>query len=136
MHACIRGFNAFQLRSIRLIEIVMGVAVATQIILQAILERHNVSIVTHYGMGVLAVFPVIAAMILIARYLSGEKDEYLRNLVVQSILWGFGLALIVDIFLSFVDHHPLPYLPIGNINMDVFILTSSITLEFKIWRNQ
>jgi len=134
MHTCIKGFNAFQLRSIRLIEIVMGLTVATQIILQAILERHNVSIAAHYGMGALAVVPVIASMILIARYLSGEKDEYLRNLVVQSILWGFGLALIVDIFLSFVDHHF--FLPIGNINMDVFILTSSITLEFKIQRNQ
>jgi len=134
MLTCIKGFNAFQLRSIRLIEIVMGLTVATQIILQAILERHNVSIVAHYGMGVLAVVPVIATMILIARYLSGEKDEYLRNLVVQSILWGFGLALIVDIFLSFVDHHF--FIPIGNINMDVFILTSSITLEFKIRRNQ
>jgi len=134
MPACIKGFNAFQLRSIRLIEIVMGVAVATQMLLQAVLERHNVSIAVHYGMGTLAVVPVIATMVLIARYLSGEKDEYLRHLVVQSILWGFGLALIVDIFLSFVDHHF--FIPIGNINMDVFILTSSIMLEFKIRRNQ
>jgi hypothetical protein len=134
MNACIKGFNAFQLRSIRLIEIVMGLTVATQIILQAILERHNVSIAAHYGMGALAVVPVIVTMILIARYLSDEKDEYLRNLVVQSILWGFGLALIVDIFLSFVDHRS--FIPIGNINMDVFILTSSIVLEFSIRRNQ
>ena len=134
MLACIKGFNAFQLRSIRLIEIVMGLAVATQILLQAVLERHNVSIATHYGMGALAVIPVLAVMILIARYLSGEKDEYLRYLVVQSILWGFGLALIVDIFLSFVDHHF--FIPIGNINMDVFIFTTSIALEFKIRRNQ
>jgi hypothetical protein len=134
MHTCIKGFNAYQRRSIRWIEIVMGVAVATQIVLQAILERRNVSIATHYGMGALAVVPVIAAMMLIARYLGGERDEYLRNLVVQSILWGFGLALIVDIFLSFVDHHF--FIPIGNINMDVFILTSSIVLEFNIRRNQ
>jgi hypothetical protein len=75
-------------------------------------------------------------MILIARYLSGEKDEYLRNLVVQSILWGFGVALVADTFFGYIIELRSTLIPFGSISMDIFVVTAMITLEIKLWRNQ
>jgi len=119
----------------RTIEILMGICIALSIVLQAILERHTVSMVTRYGIAVLSIAPLIATMIVVARYLRGENDEYLRNLVVESMLWGLGIVLVADTFFSYVQ----PYsslIPFGNISLDIFIVTSSVTLEVKLWGNR
>jgi uncharacterized membrane protein (GlpM family) len=88
-----------------------------------------------YGMALLAIVPVVPTILLIARYLRGEKDEYMRNMVVESMLWGLGFVLIADTFFSYVE--PLSSLgSIGSISLDVFILVASTALEIKLWRNQ
>jgi hypothetical protein len=135
MRFCRRQLSTYQRRSLRTIEIMMGICVALSIILQAILERHNLSMPTHYGIALLAIAPVIPTIFLIARYLRGEKDEYMRNLVVESMLWGLGFVLTADIFFSYIE--PLSFLvAIGNISLDIFVLTASTALEIKLWRNQ
>ena len=119
----------------RIIGILMGVCIALSIVLQAILEKHNLSMVTRYGIAILSIVPVIATILVVARYLRGENDEYLRNLVVESILWGLGIVLVADTFFSYVQ----PYsslIPFGNISLDIFILTASFTLEVKLWGNR
>ena len=135
MHICRKQMSSYQQRSLRSLGIMMGICVALSIILQAILARHNLSMPTRYGMALLAITPVIPTILLIARYLRGEKDEYMRNLVVESMLWGLGFVLIADTFFSYVE--PLSSLGfIGSISMDVFILVTSTALEIKLWRNQ
>ena len=135
MKFCRRHLSAYQRRSIRTIEIMMGICIALSILLQAILERHHPSLATRYGMAVLSIAPVIMTIILIARYLQGEKDEYLRNLVVQSMLWGLGMVMVADSFFSYVDLHST-IIPFGSLSMDIFVVTATITLEIKLWSNQ
>jgi hypothetical protein len=135
MRFCRKQLSAYQRRSLRTIEIMMGIAIALDILLQAILEKHNLSIPWRYGMATLSIAPVIATILLVARYLRGEKDEYMRNLVVESILWGLSAVLVSDSFFSYV--RPYVFLiPIGNLSLDVFVITTSFTLETKLWRNQ
>jgi hypothetical protein len=79
--------------------------------------------------------PIIPTIFLIARYLRGEKDEYMRNLVVESMLWGLGIVLMADTFFSYIG--PLTFfVGIGNISLDIFVLTASTALEIKLRRNQ
>ena len=135
MHLCRRQLSAYQQRSLRPLGIMMGICVSLSIILQAILARHHLSMTMRYGMALLAIVPVIPTILLIARYLRGEKDEYMRNIVVESMLWGLGFVLIADTFFSYVE--PLTFLgSIGSISLDVFILVASTALEIKLWRNQ
>src|SRR5271168_3136431 len=135
MRFCRRNLTAYQRRSMRTIEIMMGICIALSVVLQAILERHNLSLATRYGIAILSIAPIVGTMILIARYLRGETDEYLRNLVVESMLWGLGTVMIADTFFSYVELHS-SFIPIGNISVDIFVLVSTITLEIKLWRNQ
>ena len=135
MKFCRRQFSDYRRRSMHTIEIMMGICIALSILLQAVIERHSLNLVTRFGIALLSIAPVIATILLVARYLRGEKDEYVRNLVVESMLWGLGAVLIADIFFSYVQ----PYsslIPFGNISLDVFIVTASITLEVKLWRNR
>ena len=135
MRFCRRELSTYQRRSLRFINIMMGICIALSIVLQAILERHNLSMPIRYGIAILAITPVLATIFAIARYLRGEKDEYMRNLVVASMLWGLGIVLTADIFFSYVE--PLTsVVPFGNISLDIFVLSASATLEIKLWRNQ
>ena len=135
MRFCRKQLSAYQRRSLHTIEIMMGIVIALDILLQAILEKHNLSIPWRYGMAILSIAPVIATILLVARYLRGEKDEYMRNLVVESILWGLSAVLVSDSFFSYVRPY-VPLIPIGNLSLDVFVITTSFTLESKLWRNQ
>jgi small-conductance mechanosensitive channel len=135
MHSCRSHLSAYQRRWMRTIEILMGICIALSIVLQAIMERHSPSMGTRYGIAVLSIAPVIATIMVVARYLRGENDEYLRNLVVESMLWGLGIVLIADTFFSYVQ----PYsslIPFGNLSLDIFVVTASITLEVKLWGNR
>ena len=135
MRFCRRQLSSYQQRSLRTIEIMMGICIALSILLQAILERHNLSTPVRYGIALLAIAPVIPTILLIARYLRSEKDEYMRKLVVESMLWGLSFVLIADTFISYTG--PLSFLVvIGNISLDIFVLTASAALEIKLWRNQ
>ncbi len=135
MHFCRRQLSTYQQRSMRTIEILMGICIAISILFQAILERYNLSMAMRYGIAVLSIAPVIATILVVARYLRGENDEYMRNLVVESMLWGLGIVLVADTFFSYVR----PYsslIPFGNISLDIFVVATSITLEVKLWGNQ
>jgi hypothetical protein len=135
MGICRKELSTYQRRSLRTIETMMGICIAVSILLLAILERHNLSMPFRYGIALLAIAPIIPTIFLIARYLRGEKDEYMRNLVVESMLWGLSCVLIVDTFVSYIG--PLSFfVGIGNISLDVFVLTASAALEFKLRRNQ
>ena len=135
MRFCRRQLSVYQRRSMRIIEIMMGISIAVSILLQAVLDRHNLTQGLRFGLATLSVAPVITTIFLVARYLHGEKDEYLRNLVVESLLWGLGLVLMADTFLSYLQPY-YPLVPIGNISLDLFVLTASAALEIKLWCNQ
>ena len=135
MKFCRRHLSAYQQRSMRTIEIMMGVCIALSILLQAILERHHPSTATRYGMAVLSVAPIVITIILIARYLQGEKDEYLRNLVVESMLWGLGVVMVADSFFSYIELNST-FIPFGGLSLDIFVVVATGTLEIKLWRNQ
>jgi hypothetical protein len=117
------------------IEIRMGICIALSILLQAVIERQSLNLVTRFGIALLSIAPVIATILLVARYPRGEKDEYVRNLVVESMLWGLGAVLIADTSFSYVQPDG-SLIPIGNISPDIFVLAVSAKLEVKLWRNQ
>ena len=46
-----------------------------------------------YVLGALPALPIMAALVLTGVYLDDEKDEFQRNLLVQSLLGGIGATL-------------------------------------------
>jgi len=55
--------------------------------------------VTGYKVYVLAIFqvlPLVASLAAVGLYVAEETDEFLRSVLVQSILWGLGASLTVS----------------------------------------
>ncbi len=135
MTICRRSLSSYQRRSLRMIELALGLCIGIGMICQAIQARHSLLGASRYGIAVLAIAPIIAAIVLIARYLSGETDEYVRNLVIESMLWGLGAVIVYDTFVSFVEPLAMP-IPLGNLSVDIFVVVASARLECKLWREQ
>jgi hypothetical protein len=136
MSLCKRNLTPFQRRSMRRVGGMLGGCVALSLFPQLFLDPKHFSTATQLAVAFLSTFPVIGTMVVIARYLAGETDEYLRNLVVQSILWGFGLVMVADTFLGYVVEYHAIHLPFGILNMDIFVVTGMIALRIQLWRNQ
>jgi len=67
--------------------------------------------VVAYILAMLPALSIVAQMVTFALYLSEEKDEFVRNLQIQAMLWGIGATLsattIWGFLQSFVHLHPL-----------------------------
>jgi hypothetical protein len=136
MSACNRNLNRFQLRHMRLVGAMLACSVAITSGVPALSGRQELSNSTQLILGLLAAGPIIGTMIVIARYLRGETDEYLRSLVVRSILWGFGVVMVSDTLIgAIVEYHP-HHAPFGLFNMDIFVVTSMIALRIQLWRDR
>jgi hypothetical protein len=133
---CNRNFNAFQRRTMQLVGGMLGVCAALSFGSRTLFDPKHFSSATHFAIEVIATIPIIGTLMVIARYLTGETDEYLRSLVVRSILWGFGLVMVTDTLLgSLVQYHSMD-LSFGLLNMDIFVVTAIISLRIQLWRNQ
>jgi hypothetical protein len=79
-------------------------------------------------------------LVVIARYLTGETDEYLRSLVVRSILWGFGVVMIADTIIGYLiayqAEEAIHLRSLGVLNLELFIITGAIALRVQLWRNR
>lgn len=133
MKICQRDLSPYQRRSMRTIERLMGISIAVNILLQAILFRHHPGLAIRCGMALLSIAPILITIVRVARYLQGEKDDYLRAIVIDSMLWGLAATLLSDCFLSFIDLHSTITPLAGSLSLDIFILSASLVLERKLW---
>jgi len=55
------------------------------------------------GMAVLPAIPIIGIIVVVGLYLAEEKDEFQRNLLIQSMLWGLGAIMALTTVWGFLQ---------------------------------
>jgi len=48
-----------------------------------------------YVLALLPAVPTVASLVVVGLYISEEKDEFERSIIIRSVLWGLGAALAV-----------------------------------------
>ncbi len=82
------------------------------------------------GLALLPSLPIVAIIWVNALYLKEEKDEFQRELFIQSLLWGAGVTLALTSFWSFV-HLMARFPPVDGFHVFViFWLTVGISAFF------
>jgi uncharacterized YccA/Bax inhibitor family protein len=67
--------------------------------------------VSAYLLALLPALPVVGIMLVVGMYLAEEKDEFLRKVFVDSMLWGIGVTLSVTTVWGFLELFvPVPHL--------------------------
>ena len=56
-----------------------------------------------YGLALLPALPIVGMLVVVGLYLAEEKDEFLRNMFVQSMVWGIGGTLAVTTVWGFLE---------------------------------
>jgi ABC-type proline/glycine betaine transport system permease subunit len=130
--SCNRNLNAVQLRSMRQVSGMLAACVAITCGMRAVSDWDHLSPLIHTIASVLTVIPILGTLVIVARYLARETDEYLRSLVVRSILWAFGIVMVTDTIIgSIAQYYPLR-LPLGMLNMDIFVVTGMLALRLQL----
>jgi hypothetical protein len=84
----------------------------------------------------LPAIPVAAIIFIVGRYLRRETDEFVRMMVVQSLLWGLGVTMIGDIVFGVVFENFHSYGLSQIYNIDVFCITGLSALFIQLRRNR
>lgn len=73
--------------------------------------HHHLGGPAAYALAVLPALPVVGMLGVVGFYLAEEKDEFLRNMFVQSMVWGIGATLAVTTVWGFLELFvPVPHL--------------------------
>ena len=56
-----------------------------------------------YALALAPALPIIGVIVIVGLYLAEETDEFQRNLLIQSILWGIGGVLVLATMWGFLE---------------------------------
>ena len=89
-----------------------------------------------YLTALLPTIPVVGIVVVVSRYLARETDDFIRMLVVQSLLWGLGITFVLDTYLGGLFSHPQIFRLIPILNIDLFCVSVGIAVRIQLWRNR
>ena len=84
----------------------------------------------------LPAIPFLIMVLLVPRYLTQEKDEFMRALVVRALLWGFAVPMVIDTIWGFLWKLSPPDPAMPMMNVDLFCVTALFALAIQVRRYQ
>jgi hypothetical protein len=133
---CNRQLSPLQRRSIRLFGANLALAATLSLATRDLFKDAHAAAPLLYLMALLPTIPVIGIITVVGRYLTREVDDFIRTLVVQSLLWGLGITFAVDTYLGGLFAHPEIFRLIPILNIDLFCVSVGIALRIQLWRNR
>lgn len=64
---------------------------------------HHPTGIPAFSLAILPSLPVVGVVVIVGLYLAEEKDEFLRNLLIQSMIWSLGATLTVTTVWGFIE---------------------------------
>jgi hypothetical protein len=90
---CLMPQNAAQRRYVFRMLVSAGFSILFSVAAALALRVGHVRGFTAYLLAILPAFPIIGALVVTGLYLAEEKDEFQRQLLVESLLGGMGITL-------------------------------------------
>jgi hypothetical protein len=131
-----RNISPLQRRTIRLFGANLAITAGLALAIHDFFNSQHPATVLVYLLALLPTLPVIGIVVVVGRYLARETDEYIRMMVVQSLLWGLGVTFVTDTFMGSLFAYPSLYRIIPTLNIDLFCVTTGVALRIQLWRNR
>ena len=65
--------------------------------------RHSIHGLGAYLLAVLPALPLIAAIVILGRYVREETDEFKRAVFVEAMLWAIGVTMVLTTAWGFIE---------------------------------
>ena len=95
--------NAAQSRYVVRMAVAAALCVLFSTVAAVGVRRMHVSGALAYVLAVLPALPIMAALVVTGAYLTEEKDEFQRNLYIQSLLGGIAATLAMTTIWGFLE---------------------------------
>ena len=96
--------------------------------------HHHPTGVLAYALAILPAISVVGILVIFGLYLAEEKDELLRSISVQSILWSLGATMAVTTVWGFLeDFVHVPHVQLVLV-FPIFCFFAAITTPLVIFR--
>lgn len=66
-------------------------------------RHHHPTGIVAYVLAILPALPILATIVIVGLYLAEEQDEFQRNILIQSMLWGIGLSMGIMTVWGFLE---------------------------------
>jgi len=133
---CNRHLSPLQRRTMQLFGANLALAAVLSLTTRDLFKDGHVTAQLLYFMALLPTIPVIGIITVVGRYLGRETDEFIRALVVQSLLWGLGITFAVDTYLGGLFAHPQIFRLIPILNIELFCVSVGVAVRIQLWRNR
>jgi len=133
---CHRQFSPLQRRSMQLFGANLGLTAALSLATRDLFKEAHLPALLGYFVAALPTVPVIGIVAVVGRYLAREADEFIRAIVVQSLLWGLGITFVADIYLGGLFAYPSILRLIPILNIDLFCVSVGVAVRIQLRRAQ
>jgi hypothetical protein len=80
--------------------------------------------------------PFLGTIVIISRYIAGEKDEFIRAQVLLALVQGAVITLIITVVYSFLQNFLDIKGPPAMFYVDIFLIVSMFALRYHLRSNQ
>jgi len=133
---CNRQFSPLQRRTMQLFGANLALTAFLSLTSRDLAKDMQPGAFLIYFTALLPAVPVIGIVATVGRYLARETDDYIRMLVVQSLLWGLGITFVVDTYLGGLFAHPQIFRLIPILNIDLFCVSVGVAVRIQLRRAQ
>ncbi len=133
MPLCKRGFSRLQRRTTGLLSGCISLLVLISVLKRELIDESVATDTWRYVFAVLPAIPIGLMMIVAGRYIARETDEYVRMVVMQALLWSFGVTLVTLVVLGGLSAY-MPQLgqllPLAGI--DLFVVVAAVAIRIQL----
>jgi hypothetical protein len=133
---CQNKMSPHQRRYLRVFGAMLGITAFFTMLMRDAIKSNHLSRPVLYALAVLSAIPVLGIIVVIGKYLSTEKDEFIRSMVTQALLWGLGVMMVADFIYAFLADYAWGAHPIPIMNIDIFLVATGIAFRILMWRHQ
>ena len=133
---CNKQLSPLQRRTMALFGANLGLTAVLSLGTHDLVKDLHPSAFLIYFTALLPTVPVIGIVATVGRYLARETDDFIRMLVVQSLLWGLGITFVVDTYLGGLFAHPQIFGLIPILHIDLFCVSVGVAVRIQLWRNR
>jgi|HubBroStandDraft_6_1064221.scaffolds.fasta_scaffold417714_1 hypothetical protein len=87
-------------------------------------------------LAIVPALPFIGIVVIIFRYIAGEKDEFIRAQVLLALLQGSFMTLIITVVYSFIQNFLDIKGPPAMFYVDIFLVVSMFALRYHLRNSQ
>jgi hypothetical protein len=130
------NLSKFQRRSVQLFSSSIILTAFLTMIVRSWFKDYHPSGPFAWLLAIVPALPFLGTIAIISRYITGEKDEFIRAQVLLALLQGAIITLIITVVYSFLQNFLDIKGPPAMFYVDIFLIVSLFALRYHLRRSQ